>query len=97
MEEAHMRLAAGVPFTFVHVAFYFENFIQGRPTGNYGFGFPLADARSQLWRSTTLVVWVTAIFENRAEFLGETVEIVGDQMTAQEVCPNYVCVCCDGA
>ena len=25
---------------------------------------------------------VTAIFENRAEFLGETVEIVGDQMTA---------------
>jgi len=27
---------------------------------------------------------VTAIFENRAEFLEETVEIVGDQMTGQE-------------
>jgi uncharacterized protein YbjT (DUF2867 family) len=27
---------------------------------------------------------VTAIFENRAEFLGTTVEIVGDQMSAQQ-------------
>jgi len=47
--EEHARLC-GVPFTFVHVAFYFENFInyfppQKQADGNYGFGIPLADAQ----------------------------------------------------
>jgi len=86
--EEHMRLR-GVPFTFVHVAFYFENFInyfppQRQADGNYGFGFPLADAPLAALAVDDTGGVVTAIFENRAEFLGETVEIVGDQMTAQE-------------
>jgi uncharacterized protein YbjT (DUF2867 family) len=42
--EEHTR-QRGVPFTFVHVAFYFENFInyfppQRQADGSYGFGFP---------------------------------------------------------
>ena len=86
--EEHVRLR-GVPFTFVHVAFYFENFInyfppQRQADGNYGFGFPLADAPLAALAVDDTGGVVTAIFENRAKFLGETVEIVGDQMTAQE-------------
>jgi hypothetical protein len=50
--EEHVRLR-GVPFTFVHVAFYFENFInyfppQRQADGNYGFGFPLARAAAPI-------------------------------------------------
>ena len=86
--EEHTRLR-GVPFTFVHVAFYFENFInyfppQKQPDGNYGFGFPLAEAPLAALAVDDTGGVVTAIFENRAEFLGTTVEVVGDQMSAQQ-------------
>jgi len=86
--EEHTRLR-GVPFTFVHVAFYFENFInyfplQKQPDGNYGFGFPLAEAPLAARAVDDTGGVVTAIFENRAEFLGTTVEVVGDQMSAQQ-------------
>src|SRR6266852_336668 len=86
--EEHAR-QRGVPFTFVHVAFYFENFMnyfrpQRRADGSYSFGFPLADARLGAVAVEDTGGVVTAIFERRAEFLGETVEIIGDEMTAQE-------------
>src|SRR6266853_1686532 len=86
--EEHVRLR-GVPFTFVHVAFYLENFInylppQRQADGNCGFGFPLADAQLAALAVDDTGGVVTTIFENRAEFLGETVEIVGDQMSAQQ-------------
>jgi uncharacterized protein YbjT (DUF2867 family) len=78
-----------VPFTFVHVAFYFENFMnyfppQRRAEGSYSFGFPLADARLGAVAVEDTGGVVTAIFERRAEFLGRTVEIIGDEMAAQE-------------
>ena len=78
-----------VPFTFVHVAFYFENFINYFPPqkqngGTYTFGFPLAGtALASLAVEDTGGV-VTAILEKRSEFLGQTVEIVGDQMPAAQ-------------
>jgi uncharacterized protein YbjT (DUF2867 family) len=86
--EEHTR-QRGVPFTFVHVAFYFENFInyfppQRQADGNYGFGFPMAEAPLAALAVDDTGGVVTAIFENRAEFLGTTVEIVGDQMSAQQ-------------
>jgi uncharacterized protein YbjT (DUF2867 family) len=86
--EEYARLR-GVPFTFVHVAFYFENFINYFPPlkladGNYGFGFPLAEAPLAALAVDDTGGVVTAIFENRAVFLGVTVEIVGDQMSAQQ-------------
>ena len=87
MEEYARKL--GVPYTFVHVAFYFENFInyfppQKQDNGTYNFGFPLADtALASLAAEDTGGV-VTAIFEKRSAFLGQTVEIVGDQMPAAQ-------------
>jgi len=84
--EEHAR-KRGVPFTFVHVAFYFENFInyfppQKQDDGTYNFGFPLADAALATIAAEDTGGVVTAIFEKRSEFLGQTVEIVGDQMPA---------------
>jgi len=84
--EEHARLR-GVPFTFVHVAFYFENFVnyfspRKQADGTYGFGFPLAEAPLASLAVDDTGGVVTAIIENRAEFLGATVEIVGDQMSA---------------
>src|SRR5260370_9671388 len=79
----------GVRLRFVHVASSFDlvkifSPPQRQADGNIGFGFPLADARLAALAVDDTGGVVTAIFENRAEFLGETVEIVGDQMTAQE-------------
>jgi uncharacterized protein YbjT (DUF2867 family) len=84
--EEHARLR-GVPFTCVHVAFYFENFVnyfspRKQADGTYGFGFPLAEAPLASLAVDDTGGVVTAIIENRAEFLGATVEIVGDQMSA---------------
>jgi len=87
--EEHTRLR-GVPFTFVHVAFYYENFINYFPPkrqadGSYGFGFPLANTALAALAVEDTGGVVTAIFEKRAEFIGETVEIAGDQMPAQKI------------
>jgi uncharacterized protein YbjT (DUF2867 family) len=84
--EEHAR-RRGAPFTFVHVAFYFENFInyfspRKQADGTYGFGFPLAEAPLASLAVDDTGGVVTAIIENRDDFLGATVEIVGDQMSA---------------
>src|SRR5258708_20818145 len=81
--EEHARLR-GVPFTFVHVAFYFENFInyfppQRQADGNYGFGFPMAEAPLAALAVDDTGGVVTAIFESRPAFLGTTLDFVGDQ------------------
>jgi uncharacterized protein YbjT (DUF2867 family) len=57
---------------------------QRQADGNYGFGFPMAEAPLAALAVDDTGGVVTAIFENRAEFLGTTVEIVGDQMSAQQ-------------
>jgi len=46
---------------------------------------------SQLLAVDDTGVWYSDFVKNRAEFLGETVEDVGDQMTlSEEFAPNYV-------
>jgi len=86
--EEHAQLR-NVPFTFVHVAFYYENFViyfppQRQPDGSYSFGFPLGDAQLGAVAAEDIGGVVTKIFENRAEFVNKTVEIIGDELPAQE-------------
>ena len=86
--EEHARLR-NVPFTFVHVAFYYENFViyfppQRQPDGSYSFGFPLGEAQLGAVAAEDIGGVVTKIFENRAEFVNKTVEIIGDELAAQE-------------
>ena len=86
--EEHARLR-NVPFTFVHVAFYYENFLnyfppQRQSDHSYSFGFPLGDACLGAVAAEDIGGVVTKIFESRAEFVHRTVEIIGDEMPSME-------------
>ena len=86
--EEHAQLR-NVPFTFVHVAFYYENFViyfppRRQPDGSYSFGFPLSDACLGAVAAEDIGGVVARIFENRTDFVDKTVEIIGDEMPAQE-------------
>jgi uncharacterized protein YbjT (DUF2867 family) len=78
-----MTVALGIPATFVHVAFYYENFIHFLPPrrqgdGSFAFGFPQGDTRLAAVSVEDVGGVVATIFERRAEFLGRTVGVVGD-------------------
>lgn len=86
--EAHAR-ESGIPSTFVHVAFYFENFLtffppQKQADGSYTFGFPQGDTPLAGVAIEDAGGVVSAIFDRRADFLGTTVGIVGDDLTGAE-------------
>ena len=89
--KAHMEQHAqlrNVPFTFVHVAFYYENFLnyfppRRHPDGSYSFGFPLGDACLGAVAAEDIGGVVAEIFESGAKFDNKTVEIIGDEMPAQ--------------
>ena len=86
--EDHAQ-SRNMPFTFVHVAFYYENFLnyfppQRQPDGSYSFGFPLGDACLGAVAAEDIGGVVTRIFESRAEFAHKTVEIIGDEMPSTE-------------
>ena len=78
-----------VPFTFVHVAFYYENFLNyfpplRQPDGSYTFGFPLGDAHLGAVAGDDIGGVVAAILHGRTEFVNQTVEIIADEMPAEE-------------
>jgi len=87
MEEyAQLR---NMPFTFVHVAFYYENFLsyfppRRQPDGSCSFGFPLGDACLGGVAADDIGGVVAEIFARQLEFVHQTVEIIGDEMPAQE-------------
>jgi uncharacterized protein YbjT (DUF2867 family) len=75
--------------TFVHVAFYYENFLHNCPprrqdNGTFAFGFPLGAAILSAVSVADIGGVVAAILRQPATFQGKTVEIVGDQRPAAE-------------
>lgn len=80
-----MTVALGIPATFVHVAFYFDNFIHFLPPrrqedGTFAFGFPQGDTALAAVAAEDVGGVVAPIFERPAEFLGRTVVIAGDEL-----------------
>lgn len=80
--EAYAR-ARNIPATFVHVAFYYENYLtwfrpQLQGDGRYHFGFPQGHTPLAMVAAEDVGGVVTPIFERREEFLGQTIGIVGD-------------------
>ena len=78
----------GAPATFVHVAFYFENFLHFFPPrkqedGAFAFGFPQGDTPLGGLAVEDTGGVVTALFKRREEFLGKTVGIAGDDLPAK--------------
>lgn len=87
LEEYTRQL--GIPATFVHVAFYYENFLafsppQKQEDGTYAFGFPQGDTPLAAVSVEDLGGVVLEIFRNRADFLGKLVGVVGDDRPAAE-------------
>jgi uncharacterized protein YbjT (DUF2867 family) len=84
--EQHARIV-GIPSTFINVAFYFENFLgffppRKGPDGAYAFGFPQGDTPLAAVSVEDVGGIVARLFERREEFLGKTVGIAGDELTA---------------
>ena len=78
-----MTVSLGIPATFVHVAFYYENFIYFLPPrrqedGSFAFGFPQGETRLAAVSVEDVGGIVAVIFERREDFLGRTVGVVGD-------------------
>jgi uncharacterized protein YbjT (DUF2867 family) len=77
--------AMGLPATFVHVAYYYENFEswfapRAQADGTLGFGFPQGDTPLAAVAVEDTGGVVAAIFEQRDRFLGKRVGIVGDDL-----------------
>lgn len=75
--------------TFVHVAFYYENFLYNCPPrrqddGSYAFGFPLGAASLQAVAVGDVGGVVATILRRPEVFQGKVVKIVGDERPAAE-------------
>jgi uncharacterized protein YbjT (DUF2867 family) len=75
--------------SFVHVAFYYENFLSFFPPrkqedGSYAFGFPQGDTPLAAVAVEDVGGVVRAIFDRHEAFIGKTVGVVGDDRPAAE-------------
>jgi uncharacterized protein YbjT (DUF2867 family) len=78
-----------LPATFVHVAFYYENFLDFFPPqlgadGVYHFGFPQGDTKLAMVSVEDVGGVVVAIFNHPQEYIGRRVGIVGEDRTCAE-------------
>lgn len=74
-----------IPTTFVHVAFYYENFLGFFPPrrgedGAYHFGFPQGETPLAAVGIEDSGAIVASVFEHPEVYIGETVGIVGDDL-----------------
>ena len=75
----------GLNVTFVHVAFYYENFLfffppQKQEDGSYSFGFPQGDVPLAAVSVEDLGGVVKAVFDDPAAFKDRVVGVVGDDL-----------------
>jgi uncharacterized protein YbjT (DUF2867 family) len=75
--------------TFVHVAFYFENFLYNCPPrrqedGSYAFGFPLGDSKLPAVSVGDVGGVVASILRQPHAYQGKSVRVIGDQRPAAE-------------
>ncbi|HEY2347667.1 MAG TPA: NmrA/HSCARG family protein [Puia sp.] len=78
-----------IPASFVHVAFYYENFFSFFPPqkaadGSFFFGFPQGDTKLAMASVEDIGGIVKSIFNHPAEYIGRTVGVVGSDNTCAE-------------
>ena len=78
-----------LPTTFVHVPFYYENFLHFFPLqksadGHYYFGFPQGDTKLAMMSVNDLGEVVNTIFNHPVEYIGRTVPLAGESRTCTE-------------
>jgi uncharacterized protein YbjT (DUF2867 family) len=95
-QEAHAAFTgAGVPTTFLHTAFYWENFIyfgvgpQRGPDGKLAITFPLGDAKLPGIASEDIGGVAYAIFQAGDEYVGKAVFISGENLSGAELAAAF--------
>jgi uncharacterized protein YbjT (DUF2867 family) len=86
-EHEEYARSLGIPATFIHVPFYYENFLAffpPRPAGDgtYQFGFPQGDTPLAAMSVEDVGRIVAVIFEQPAEYIGKVVKLAGDELPA---------------
>ena len=86
--EEHAR-SKKPDITFVHLAFYYENFLgfiplQKAEDGSYVFGFPLGDSPMAAVSVADLGGILLPVFQNPQAYAGKTIEVAGDFLTGHE-------------
>jgi uncharacterized protein YbjT (DUF2867 family) len=76
-----------LPATFIHVPFYFDNFLAffpPRPTGDgsFQFGFPQGDTPLAAMAVEDVGRIVAAVFEQPEKYIGKTLKLAGDEIPA---------------
>lgn len=75
--------------TFVHVSFYYENFLHNspprlQPDGSYAFGFPMGEQPFSAVAASDIGGVVAAVLREPRRFQASTIRVAGDQLTAAE-------------
>ena len=79
----------GIPATFIHVAFYYENFLSFFPPTaddnvEYYFGFAQGDTKLAMASVEDTGGVVASVFDHREVYTGRTVGVVGEDRTCTE-------------
>ena len=88
-EHEELIRSLGIPATFVHVPFYYENFLYffpPRPAGDgtYQFGFPQGERPLAAISVQDVGRIVAPLFEQPEAYLGQTLKLAGDELPAAE-------------
>lgn len=84
-EHEDLARELGIPSTFVHVPFYYENFLAffpPRPAGDgtYAFGFPQGETPLAAISVEDVGKLVAPMFEDPAKYIGKVVKLAGDEI-----------------
>lgn len=84
-EHEELARSLGIPSTFVHVPFYYENFLYffpPRPAGDgtYQFGFPQGDRPLAAMSVEDVGRIVAPLFEQPEAYIGKVVKLAGDEL-----------------
>jgi uncharacterized protein YbjT (DUF2867 family) len=84
-EHEELARSLGIPATFVHVPFYYENFLYffpPRPAGDgmYRFGFPQGDTPLAAISVEDVGAIVAPMFEEPEKYIGKVVKLAGDEI-----------------
>lgn len=86
-EHEEYARSLGIPSTFVHVPFYYENFLYFLPPkpagdGTYQFGFPQGDTPLAGISVQDVGPIVAPMFEQPEKYIGQVVKLAGDEIPA---------------
>jgi uncharacterized protein YbjT (DUF2867 family) len=90
-ESNQYFIDAGVPTTFLHVSFYWENFIyfgtgpKRDANGKLALTLPIGDAKLAGIAAEDIGKCVYGIFKNGAEYIGKNVGIAGEHLSGKEM------------